>query len=356
SMYANVGATYTSGGITYVTGGEAVRPGGHPITVTFTNGQAGVAQLRTVSRTAQSVTAVIPAGQYSTSTDSASGGVFFVPLSAGTTTVTASAPGVTAVNASQVVTVSAPALAFNRAPQYVGAGLRYGYFYVQLGAPAPAGGLDITVKTSSASTLLVAPETGQAATVGSATTTLHVDARSSNGFLDVDGVENASGTVTITASAPGYTNATTSISVTPVGAALGGLPSSLATSASPSAIYASVGPVYTSGGVTYFGGAQTVRPGGHPITLAFTNSQSSVGQLSTSAGTGQRETAVVAIGEQNTPTDVTSGGVAFQPLGAGTTTVNVGGSGIAANAQSSQAVTVSATAPSVARASARAPR
>jgi hypothetical protein len=71
-----------------------------------TNSDGTVAQLVTTALTGQSVTAVIGVGQNRTSSNVAGGGIAFDPLSSGTTTLTASSPGATAMpGASATVTV-----------------------------------------------------------------------------------------------------------------------------------------------------------------------------------------------------------------------------------------------------------
>ncbi|HEY0780181.1 MAG TPA: hypothetical protein VGD56_19600, partial [Gemmatirosa sp.] len=343
TFYAYVGPTYTSNGYTYLAGAQPVRPGGHAITVTFASSQANVARLKTNATTAQSVTAVIAAGQQNTPTNLPSGGVAFQPLSGGSTTVSANVPGAVAVaNSAQTVTVTGAGITFVYVPQYLGAGLRSSSFvYAQLGAPAPVGGATVTIRASDSTRLLVAPATSTA-TVGHGTATVIVAAGQSTATFYVDGVESAAGnSATVTASAPGYaTGTTTAIGVTRPGLAIAGLPATTTTLTPATAFYAYVGPTYTTGGNTYLAGAQPVRPGGHPITVTFASSQASVGQLKTSSTTARTATATIAVGQQNTPTDLPSGGVAFQPTGGGSTTVSVRAPGAATVSTSVQSVSV----------------
>src|SRR5262249_23613062 len=83
---------------------------------------------------------------------------------------------------------------------------------VTLSQAAPVGGLAVTLTSNNATRLLVAtspiPVTG-----GSGTATLSIPAGGTSGTFSLQGLEGASGPVTVTATAPGYT-AGTSPSVT----------------------------------------------------------------------------------------------------------------------------------------------
>ena len=84
-----------------------LRVGGTPIVVTFDNSNAAVAQLSTSAGTAQSRTVTVGLGQSRSPNGVPSGGIRFLPLAAGSTVVTASAPGVVrTLNGTQTVTVT----------------------------------------------------------------------------------------------------------------------------------------------------------------------------------------------------------------------------------------------------------
>ncbi len=71
---------------------QAVSAAG-PLSVTFTSGTPAVGRMVTSSSSGASVVVQIPAGGANTPTTVATGGVAFDPLSGGTTTVSATAPG-----------------------------------------------------------------------------------------------------------------------------------------------------------------------------------------------------------------------------------------------------------------------
>ena len=122
--------------------------------------------------------------------------------------------------------------------------------------------------------------------------------------------------------------------------ALAGLPGSTTTSSPPSEFYAYIGALRADG---YLYTQQPVRPGGRALSVTFTNSQAGVGRLVTNATSGQSITLAIPVGSFNTPPNRAGGGIAFQPVGAGTTTVLAGGSGLTATPQSSVTVAVNAS-------------
>ena len=88
---------------------QNVRTGSAGFTATVTNSNAAVAQLTSVGGPGQSRTVTIPANASVSPTSVATGGVAFDPTGPGTTTVTASIPGLIATTAATAgVTVSAP--------------------------------------------------------------------------------------------------------------------------------------------------------------------------------------------------------------------------------------------------------
>ena len=86
---------------------------------------------------------------------------------------------------------------------------------------------------------------------------------------------------------------------------------------------------------------QNVRVGSGSLTATVTNSNAAVARLTTLAGSAQSRTVTVPEGASASPTSVASGGVAFDPIGAGTTTVAASIPGFIATAATSVNVTVS---------------
>ena len=98
------------------------------------------------------------------------------------------------------VTVSAPGMTLLNLPGLVGGGLMTGGFAARLGATAH-GGVTVRITSSNPDVLLVSPNTTTAGTP-------FVDIPVANGSTDasfvIHGVEGAQGTVTLTATAPGF--------------------------------------------------------------------------------------------------------------------------------------------------------
>lgn len=76
------------------------------------------------------------------------------------------------------------------------------------------------------------------------------------------------------------------------------------------------------------------------MTATVVNSDAGVGQLTTNATTGQSVSVVIAEGSYDSPSSVAAGGVAFDALASGTTTVSADISGFIATAAASVEVTV----------------
>ncbi|MDH4045892.1 MAG: hypothetical protein OEW06_15695, partial [Gemmatimonadota bacterium] len=215
--------------------------------------------------------------------------------------------------ASQSVTVSAPALTLPSSP-LVGSGLQTPSSG-SLGA-TNYGTTTVRVESSNPAVALVAPN---ATTAGTAFIDIPLTAPTGSFTFYVQGVEGQTGTVTFTASAPGFTDATTTVTVRAAGQDLVGLPASTTSLSPNTAFTVRIGVLNAAG--TGLSGTQPIRAGGTPLTVTVTNSQATVAQLVTSALTGQSVTATIGVGQSQTPGTVATGGMAFDPLSSGTTTV-----------------------------------
>lgn len=315
---------------------QEVRPGSPNMIVTTSSSDASVARLLTSAGAAQSRAVAIAAGASRSATTVAAGGIAFEPLNGGTTNVSATASG--AISATQSVTISAPTIALNLGATRIGAGLRGGASVVSLGAPAPTGGLTVSLSTSNPAVLLVSD--GNANSVGTATATVTFAAGATTALFYAHALEGASGTATVSASAQGFANGTSS-AITVAGSIL----EILALPATTTTLTPNIAFVVRSGVVNIQGtGMQTeqeARPGGGGIVVALTNSNASAAQLVNTVGAGQSRTVTIAGGASRSPTSVAAGGVAFDPLGIGTTTVNGTATGFVA---ASQTVVISAPA------------
>ena len=135
----------------------------------------------------------------------------------------------------------------------------------------------------------------------------------------IHGMEGATGDATITASAPGFVDQTGIVHVVQPALQIESLPASTASTAASHAFHVRVGlPDATNNFVSL---AQAARAG-ISLTVTITNSDASVAQLVTLAGGAQSRSITVPTGQSNSPTTVAAGGIEFDPLSAGTTTVS----------------------------------
>ncbi|MEO5818683.1 MAG: Ig-like domain-containing protein [Gemmatimonadaceae bacterium] len=319
---------------------QQVRPGTAAIGLTVTNSNAAVARLTTTAGSAQSRSVPIGVGQSRSATTVAAGGIAFDPINAGTTTVAVAAPNVVATTAaSQVVTITAPNFTFSIGGARVGAGLRSDASGIFLGAPAPAGGLTVTLASSSASVLLVSDD--GATTVGTGTATLSVPAGATYVSFYMHGNNGAAGTATVTASATGYTTTTSAaIDVASAAVEIVGLYSPTTTLSPDDDFVARIGVVDPAGTSVYQ--EQTIRPGGSAVVVTMTNSNSAVARLTTSSGSGQSRTVSIPVGQSRSPNDVAAGGIAFDPLAAGTTTITAAAPNLVTAAEGTVVMTIDA--------------
>lgn len=201
------------------------------------------------------------------------------------TTVTASAPNIVADTVPVTVNPT-PALTLSPTVATVGAGLQELCCQVFLRAPAPAGGVQVQVQSSDAGTVLLAPD---GATVGTSTMTLTIAAgNSASTFFVVQGLETAPSlpaTVTLTATAPGFTDTTNAITVVQPGLRLSGVPTSTTMGSADTPFRVEVG-VPNAPANTGLNSLQAVRVGGPTLTATVTNAVAGVAQLTTSAGVG----------------------------------------------------------------------
>ena len=131
-------------------------------------------------------------------------------------------------------------------------------------------------------------------------------------------MEGVTGTVTLTAAAPQFADATATVTVVQPALQIVSLPTSVnATDANVSFVVQLGIPNSTASGLALLQGVRV----GSSVTLTVTNSNGTAAQLVTLAGGAQNRTVVVAAGQTNSPGSVATGGIAFDPLQSGTTTV-----------------------------------
>jgi hypothetical protein len=280
----------------------------------------------TVVRMVDSATAgdslpvTVPAGQYYSPTSVSTGGLGIDPLTTGSVNIVATHPVFTALpGATRTITVSTPAISTSGTP--VGSGLQVSRSF-NLGAPQH-GGVNVVVKSSAPGILKVSPNS---TTPGTDSIIVFLANGNTSGAYYVQGMEDSTGSPTVSVSAPGFTDGSAGYSVVQPAIDLQAVPTNIAQGAANAAIYAQIG--VPNGPVTTMNDYQEVRAGApSPVTVTFTNSSAGVLQLVTTALTADIVTALIASNFYYSPTSVATGGAAIDPLTVGTRTITVSAPG-----------------------------
>ena len=198
---------------------QRVRAGGTPVTVTFTSSDVGVGTLTDDQTSGPTFDRTIDVGQYLTPATVGAGGIAFDPVGAGTVTLTADATAQNVLmrpNATRAVTVTAPTISVGG--RTVGSGLQTSHS-ASLGVGSH-GGVTVTVTSSDPNTLLISPD---ADTPG--TTSIDVEVADGGRTVPfyIQGLEDATGTPTVTLTAAGFTDGSNTVSVVQPGLVLSGL-------------------------------------------------------------------------------------------------------------------------------------
>jgi hypothetical protein len=311
---------------------QQIRFGGTPLTVTVTSSNAAVGRVKTSSDSGSSVTVSIPVGQGSS--PGGTGGVSFDPLAAGSTTVAASAPGyVTVTTGSVTATVVTPTITLQTVT--VGGGLQTTQQFASLTGPVPAGGGTVTLTSANGSLVQLAPD---AITAGANSIEIPLAAGATSFNYVVSAAVGATGTANITATMTGFTGDTKLVTVVQPGFQLASLGTTTTVAAANDEFAVQIGvPNALNTGLST---TQQVRWGGTQLVVTVNNTNATTAQLVTTAGTGQSHVIPVFVGANTTPTTVAAGGVSFDGLVAGTTTVSATIPGFVGMSNSSQNVTV----------------
>jgi hypothetical protein len=327
---ARIGPAAVGNGSLSIT--QPIRFGGTPLTVTVTSSNAAVGRVKTSTDSGASVTVSILVGQ--SSSPSGTGGVSFDPLSAGNTTVAVSAPGYVTVTTGSVATVVAtPTITLQTIT--VGGGLQTTQQVGNLSGPVPAGGGTVTLTSANGSLVQLAPD---AITAGTNSIDIPLAAGVTSFNYIVSAPVGATGTANITATMTGFTGDTRLVTVVQPGFQIASLSLTTTVAAANDEFVVQIGVPNTLG--TGLSTTQQVRWGGTQLVVTVDNSDATTAQLVTTAGAGQNRTIPVFVGANTTPLTVAAGGVAFDGLVAGTTTVRAAIPGFVAMANSSQNITV----------------
>jgi len=219
---------------------------------------------------------------------------------------------------------------------YVGSGLQIPC-RVNLGG-SQHGGVTVRIASGNTTKLLVSPN---ATTVGTSFIDVFIaDGQTTYDFY-IQGVQGNTGDVTLTASNAAFTNGTTTVHVVQPALYIQDLSTSTTASAADDPFYLVTGIPYYPGGGTSWWGQQPVSATS-VLHVLVTSSNETVGKLRTGTYYGNAATVDVQINSYNSPSTVGAGGIAFDPLTAGTTTISATATGFLNTfPQASGVVTVS---------------
>jgi hypothetical protein len=326
-----VGVGLPGGNGAYLSQFQAVRVGASPLVVTVTTSNAGHARLATSTDTGAIVTLSIPGGSYQTAGSVAAGGVELEPVYQGSATIDASIPGYIRSTATRTVIIDPARFAMN--PYTVGAGLQR--FASMSFNGGNHGEMTVTLTSADPSKLLVATSSGQA---GAATVDIIVPAGATSITYAVQGLENVTGDVLVTATASSFVDGGATMSVVQPAYDIIGLTTPMTSTALDDVFTVRVGLPNSLN--TYLNELQSVRPGSPGLSVTLTSSNTAAGQLVTSQGSGGTVTAFIGPNASSTAGTVANGGVAFDPVAAGSTTVTSAIAGLIALPAATVNVTV----------------
>jgi hypothetical protein len=239
--------------------------------------------------------------------------------------------------------VSAPAITMQNLPVTVGAGLQTyvsgtnNYLGAVLGGSEHSG-VTLRIQSSNPAVALVSPN---GTTAGTAFFDTFVPNGSTTVYYYVQGVEGTTGTVTITGSAPGFTDGTGTVQVVQSGLEIINLAATIGATAANDPFQVRVGIPNASG--TALSLVQSVRVGGGDFLVTVTNSNGQAGQLLTLSGGAQSLGVLIREGSSVSATTLATGGIEFDPLetGGGNTTVEATSPGLLTTLAGRVSVTVS---------------
>jgi hypothetical protein len=291
---------------------QAVRAGGAPLAVTVTSSNAGVGRLTTSTSSGAVVNLTIPARANSTASTVAAGGVELVAVSPGTVTVSAAIPDYILTAGDRTVTVSGAALSVSAVT--VGAGLQRATSFSLNGSNH--GGTRVLLTSADPSRLLLSPN---ATTAGSPAIEIVVANGVTSMTFFVQGIEETTGSIGVQATATGFATGSATMEVVQAAFDVSGLIATTTSAAANDPFTIRVG--IPNSLLTSLQELQDVRAGSAGLTATITSSVPTVGTLVTSAGTTASVTRVIPAGSNATPGSVATGGVAFDPIAVGNTTV-----------------------------------
>ncbi|MBX7120030.1 MAG: Ig-like domain-containing protein, partial [Gemmatimonadaceae bacterium] len=197
------------------------------------------------------------------------------------------------------------------------------------------GSTTVTVTSSDPALVRVAPAAG---TPGTASISIPITAPSSSVSYYISAIEGATGTATLTVSAPGFTSTTATVVVRGVGVDLISVPTSTTSFSGNAFPQARIGVLNAAGDAIE--AEYGIRAGGVPRTAVITTSAVGVARLLSAADTGATVTVTIPVGSSRSASGVASGGWELDPVGAGTASISVTVDGATTTAGATRLVTV----------------
>ena len=300
-----------------------------PLTVTFTSSDPAVGVFTTTTQTeVNGVTVTMPVNTFDSPGSVAAGGVAFVPLTGGTTTVSATAPGFATTNTGNStpnvdVTVNQPAITLDNINglNAVGSSLQSSGT-IRLGG-ADHGGVTVTL-TSDNPALRLGPDT---TTPGAATLDVFIADGQTTGTYYLQGARSVTATgVTVSATNGLFGTGTLTVDVVEPTFQTLGLITATNTLAADDPFSVRTYIRNVAGNLSVI---QGVSPEG-PLPVTLTTSDPAVGVFSTSTQTEVNSVTInMAVNTFDSPNSLAQGGAAFVPLAGGTTTVSATAPGFA---------------------------
>jgi hypothetical protein len=302
-----------SGGLSLF--GQNVRTGSPGVTVSAAVNDSLLAQVLTLADTSHVVSRVIPAGQKNTPSTVGSGGVALDGLALGSVTVSATAPGFAPIAvAEKAVTITAPTISIVNL-SVVGAGLQGDVTTATL-STGGHGGVMVHVESSDSTVALVSAGVDSA---GAGAADIFVVGGSTQAQFYVHGVDDTTGSATITVSAPQFVSQADGVTIVQPAVDILSLASSIDVGDPQDEFVVRVGVPFGGNGSVQI--PQRRRGGAAPLIAAVTSADTSVARVVTTAMSGDSVTVEIVAAESQSPVDVSGGGVALQPVGEGQTIV-----------------------------------
>ncbi len=313
---------------------QARRAGAPPLAVTVNSSEPTVGEIVSSAGSGSSQTVFVQPGDIFSPNTLAQGGVGLRPVGPGTSVITAAAPGfVQTGRAQREITVDTAGIVLSGVPVFLGEQLQSGLLAATL-QDRFHGGVTLRIESSDSTRALVSTDP---LVPGSPAIEIPLVNGTGTGQYVIQGVDGGSGPVTITATAGGESG---SVALEIVEPAL-----QIVLLADSLDVVEPEDPFVLQTGIAAATGDSLVQLQGvsaavAPLDLSVVNEESSTGDLRTTASTADSVVVAVEAAQFQSAFTVSGGGVAFDPVLPGSTTVRVGALGFAATDRATRGLIV----------------